>query len=89
MKLSDYFLWPDIAWLLLFLPLLWFVLHLLDRRREQRLKETIGPRIQALAGKWNPVERKRRRNLFLAAAFFGLVALLQPFWAQPILSCGG
>lgn len=84
MKFGDYFLLPNFAWLLLAIPLIWFFLRVVEKRRTAKLGSAIGSRISTLAGQFNPKERTLKQNLFIAALFFALLALLQPFWGEEL-----
>jgi Ca-activated chloride channel family protein len=76
--LADRFARPELAPLLLLVPVAWLALRLMQRRRERRLEASLGPRLFALAPEFDPAAPRARRALLCAGLLFALLALLEP-----------
>ena len=72
------FLRPEMAFLLLLVPLLGWALLRLERWRLLRLDALIGPRREVLVPGLSAGQRVWRRRLFLAAYVAAIVAMMQP-----------
>ncbi len=73
---------PEALPLLAVAPLAWWALRELDRSRERHLRETIGPRVAALAPHWAPSRRRVRRALVAAGLLLAALAVAKPVWGD-------
>ncbi|MHC4944275.1 MAG: VWA domain-containing protein [Planctomycetota bacterium] len=82
MSLPELFAWPEALPVLLLVPLVWLLLHALDRSRARRLEQRLGPRARLLALDLGEGERRVRRRLSVAGLLLALIALMQPIWGE-------
>lgn len=72
--------WP----LLLLVPVATAALLLLERRRRRATGRLVGPRCHVLAREVGPKRRALRVGLVALALFFGLIAVLEPAFGEPL-----
>lgn len=74
--------WPEALPLLLLAPLAWFVMRALQKGREKKLEQLVGPEVRRLAPDLG--NRSARRWLACAALLLALIAVLQPLWGEGV-----
>jgi len=79
---AELFLRPEAYPVLLLVPAAGLLLLVLDRRRERRLREALGPRGEWLAAERSRPRRSARRRLFTAGLLLAAVGMLQPVWGE-------
>ncbi len=82
MSLLDQFVRPDLAPLLLIVPLAGLLLAVIDRWRRRRVRLTLGPRAALLIPGFSRARRRTGRFLFLGAICLLVIAAMQPRWGS-------
>ncbi|MBU0756108.1 MAG: VWA domain-containing protein [Planctomycetes bacterium] len=82
MSPHDLFAWPEATPFLLAMPMVWVLLHEIDRARKKRLKAVLGARAPLLAATLSRSRRTAQRRLLAAGLLAALIALMQPLWGE-------